>query len=123
MSNCSKSWIKESFNYHGKYLTYKFGGEDKFVGRFKYGGMGHFKTFLKKNFTPEEYFKMYDEGFTPVGILETKGYVSKNLQEFAKHYGFEPTQRGVQQALKYVRDEKDRKEDAQFLGVEVEALA
>lgn len=71
-------WNKENFNYHGGYLTY----EGKFIARFKYRGMpitmGMFKSFLIKNFTPEEYFAIYDNGRgpAPIQILDDRGFNS-----------------------------------------------
>jgi len=54
-----------------------------FVARFKYAraksSANHFVKFLTKNFTPNEYFTLFDLGATPLGILESKGYISLNV--------------------------------------------
>lgn len=77
---------KDGFNFDGMYLTYLVDGERKFVARFKRGGMGHFKSFLVKNFTVEEYFSML-ETMTPMDILFTKGYCSPAMMKVKQMYG------------------------------------
>lgn len=87
---------REDFHYHGGYLNYGYVGmrgeeyvrEDEFIGRFKYGGMGVFKTFLIKNFRVEEYFGKLDAGFAPLTILESKGFVSHNVRKAMKMKGY-----------------------------------
>ena len=66
------------------------GKERTFVGRFKYANpkrsAKHFCKFLVANFTPEEYFKL-KKTMPPIKVLETKGYVSFNV-ELAKKKGW-----------------------------------
>ncbi len=83
------------FTYDGMYLHY----DGKFVARFKYGGMVAFKKFLRENFTVEEYFDLLDSGMTPMGVLETKGYVSPNAAKILKRRGYPATQEGLNQML------------------------
>ena len=75
-------FIKEEFNYHGGYLTY--GADHKFIARFKYqkGDKPSFLRFLIANFTPEEYFARYANGESPLGILESKGFVLPRIQKY-----------------------------------------
>ena len=73
-------FISANFENLGDKIYYKYLGELKFVARFKNGrpGKGKFKKFFKNNFTPKEYFDLYDNGrgLPPLAILETKGYES-----------------------------------------------
>ena len=100
---------KTKFNYSGGYLTY--GTDHKFVARFKYtpGDHAHFKSFLIKNFSVEEYFAARDADVSPLKILETKGYVSKTVQHTLKRSGFAQTLEG----LKAYIAEQMRKSDEQ----------
>lgn len=58
--------------------------EGQFVARFKYARPGvnatAFCRFLVENFTVEEYFAQRAAGVAPLTILESKGYVSPNVQ-------------------------------------------
>lgn len=72
---------RKNFTYHGGYLHYNVGSESRFVARFKWGGMGDFKTFLIKNFSVGEYFSLLDSGVAPCTILEAKGWVHPNLKK------------------------------------------
>lgn len=90
---------KTQFNFDGMYFTY--GTDRKFVARFKRSGMAHFRSFLVKNFTVEEYFSLADTGMAPLTILESKGYVSPNAAKVLKAYGFPVSQEGVKQYLAY----------------------
>lgn len=83
---------KELFSYHGGYLTYA----GKFVARFKYSARDKagFVSFLTKNFTPYDYFKQIAEGATPVGLLESKGYISKTIKDVLTRNGYEATPEG-----------------------------
>lgn len=69
-------WNKEDFDFSGGYLTYRYDHtkHPAFVARFKYGGMGRFKSFLVKNFYPDEYFAMLRMGLAPYEILESRGW-------------------------------------------------
>ena len=57
----------------------------EFVARFKYvkRNMGPFMTFLRKNFTVEEYFDRYDAGETPLDIVKSKGYIASHIKATA----------------------------------------
>jgi len=83
-------FVNKNFNYDGMYLKY----DDKFVARFKYGGMVAFKKFLRDNFTVEEYFGLLDTGLPPLKVLETKGYVSPNVARILKMRGYPMTLEG-----------------------------
>ena len=84
-------FINKNFKYDGMYLKY----ENRFVARFKTGGMVAFKKFLRENFTVEEYFNLL-EGceMPPLKILETKGYVSPTVCRTLKSKGYPQTQAG-----------------------------
>lgn len=80
---------------------------ERFIARFKYRKPAscakHFVKFLIANFTVEEFFKikLLDKNATPIGILETKGYVSYNVCTLLKKEGLPQTQEGYQ---KFVED-------------------
>jgi hypothetical protein len=99
MINKNNAFKQDNFCNNGGYLTYTYRDKNHFIGRFKYGGLGHFKKFLMKNFEVQEYLDRLEAGETPGKVLETKGYVSKNLSDMAIRYGFPATQEGVKQAL------------------------
>lgn len=91
---------KDQFSFDGEYLMYG-PYPRKFVARFKRGKADRagFVSFLIKNFAVEEYFRDLDAGGTPVGILESKGYVSATVKKILKQMGFEPTLAGKQAYL------------------------
>jgi hypothetical protein len=73
---------------------------DWVVARFKYNrDCTSFRTFLTKNFTPDEYFGLTANRVTPLGALETKGYVSSNVKKILKEAGYPQTQDGKKQYL------------------------
>lgn len=74
---------KDLFDKSGEYVTY--GPDRKFVARFKHvrGNKASFLKFLIKNFSTEEYFDALKTE-SPIPILETKGYVSKHIVDWAK---------------------------------------
>lgn len=82
---------KSKFVSAGGYLSY----DGKFVARFKYNrrDLAGFKSFLSKNFLVEEYFEL-TKTLAPLQALETKGYVSKTVQNALTRLGYEPTQAG-----------------------------
>lgn len=90
-------FIKDQFNFDGMYLTY--GTDRKFVARFKRGGMAHFRSFLIKNFTVEEYFARREANDAPLTIVESKGYVSPIVGKILKSMGYPVTQEGKQAYL------------------------
>lgn len=94
-------FVKAEFNFDGEYLTYNMAGlpngqTRRFVARFKRnkGDRAGFMSFLMKNFSVEEYFREYDAGGTPFGLMENKGYVSNTVKKILKSTGYEPTQAG-----------------------------
>lgn len=91
---------KDLFSFDGMYLMYG-SDEKKFVARFKGRGSDRagFTKFLMKNFTPCEYFGALAAGGTPVGILESRGYVSATVKKILKQAGFAPTIDGKRQYL------------------------
>jgi len=91
-------FVNKEFNYDGMYLTY--GTDRRFVARFKYGGMGAFKKFLRENFTVEEYFDLLEnQDLPPVRVLQTKGYVDPKVAKILKMRGYPQTQEGMKQML------------------------
>jgi len=108
------NFIKENFDTFGGYVTY---GTDnisrnrKFVARFKYAkdGMGSFLTFLRKNFTVEEYFSRLDGGEAPLKILQSKGYLQPHIKKWLKEAGYEVSVAGFDQ---YVKDSVSRRKAA-----------
>ncbi len=89
-------FIKSEFHYHGGFLTYN----QKVVARFKYTprDKGPFVTFLVKNFTVEEYFKLC-ETLPPSKVLATKGYISSTVKSMLKERGYPQTQDGLDKYL------------------------
>lgn len=90
-------WDKNFFHYSGGYLTYN----AKFVARFKYlrNGMGDFKKFLVTNFTPDEYFALLEKRDTPIGILQTKGYVQPHIRKELERQGYPVNLEGFRQMM------------------------
>ena len=64
-------------------------GSQKFVARFRTAGTGTFMTFLRKNFTVEEYFAALDAGESPLNIAQAKGYLLPHVKRTLKEYGYE----------------------------------
>ena len=98
-------WNTNMFSGGKQYIYYN----NKFVARFKYhaGGKTHFKNFLIRNFTPEEYFSLRETfDMLPLKILETKGYVSPNMARACKSSGFPETSDGVAGMLKHLAEEE-----------------
>ena len=92
---------KNKFQAGGGYVHY----EGKFVARFKHcpQDKGPFLTFLRKNFTVEEYFeKTSGSGIecTPVKVLESKGWLAPRLKKMCRENGFEETVVGFQQMIR-----------------------
>ena len=78
-------FILSNFVDRGEYVFYNYRFEEKFVARFKRGGKASFIKFLKANFTPDEYFARREiKGETPLGILNSKGYVSPMAKKAKK---------------------------------------
>lgn len=85
----------ENLNDSNGWLSY--GPERKFVANFskRGGGKATFVKFLIKNFTVEEYFEMLDANKSPLGIVETKGYVLPHIKAMLKKRGLPQTQAGL----------------------------
>ena len=91
-------FVNKEFNYDGMYLTY--GTDRRFVARFKYGGMGAFKKFLRENFTVEEYFDLLEnQDLPPVRVLQTKGYVDPKVAKILKQRGYPMTLEGMNRMI------------------------
>ena len=91
-------FVNKEFNYNGLILTY--GSDRRFVARFKYGGMGAFKKFLRENFTVEEYFDLLEnQDLPPVRVLQTKGYVDPKVAKILKMRGYPMTLEGMNQMI------------------------
>jgi len=79
-------FTKENLIKEGKYLFYLPDGsathyaDRKFVARFRIAGIGSFATFLRKNFTVEEYFASLNAGEDPFTIAKSKGYLLPHLR-------------------------------------------
>jgi hypothetical protein len=71
-------------------------GQPIFIARFKYlkRNMGPFMTFLRKNFTVEEYMERMDAGETPLDIVKSKGYIAAHIKAQMKKAGYPVTQAG-----------------------------
>lgn len=87
------------------YVFYNHNGERKFVARFKRGGKADFLRFLRKNFTPAEYFSKLEQGLAPLKVLEEKGYVSPIVKKILKRRGYPQTQAGF---AAMIADETDK---------------
>lgn len=75
--------------------------ERKFIARFKHvpGTKRSFISFLKKNFTVEEYFGIMDQkvlGQGPLTILMAKGYLQPHIKKWLKRDGYPVTPEGYQ---------------------------
>jgi hypothetical protein len=95
------TFTKENLVNDGGYVTYlpmpNCSYDDrKFVARFKHArdGAGSFVTCLRKNFTVEEYFDLYDSGMSPLPIAQTKGYLLPHIKKWLKRDGYPVTTEG-----------------------------
>ena len=101
-----RTWANGTIVECGGYVTYRendengkaIWGKDKFIARFKYQKreIGPFVTFLRKNFTPGEYFARMEAGESPAAILESYGYfyASPALKRELKKGGYPVTKEG-----------------------------
>lgn len=74
----------------------------RFVARFKYGAktsIGPFMTFLRRNFTVEEYFARIDAGECPLEIAESKGFMLSHIKKWLRQGGYPVNQAGFEQFL------------------------
>jgi len=99
-------FTKQNLIHDGMYIHYTASGSrwdtsNKFIARFKHSrdGLGSFMAFLRKNFTVEEYFARLDAGETPLGIVQSKGYIAPHIKKWLKRYGYPVTPEGYQQFL------------------------
>jgi hypothetical protein len=107
MTHTATPFTKENLIKDGEYLYYvppgcgPYSDASKFVARFKYGrgGMGTFATFLRKNFTVEEFFAEMDKGTGPLAILEAKGYILPHIKKWLREGGYPVTRAGYDQLL------------------------
>ena len=94
----SAGWIEVHIKINGKW-------DRKFVARCRnHSHAGSFMTFLKKNFTIEEYFEAYDSGIPPLKILETKGYITPNMKRVLRAAGFSATPEGNRRYLESLKE-------------------
>jgi hypothetical protein len=101
------NFSRDGFINSGGYVSYREVGSvqpARFVARFKYnrGNAGAFITFLIKNFTVEEYFGRYNKGETPLGILESKGYMQPHIKKLLKSQGYPVTKDGFNAYVKAI---------------------
>ena len=99
------AFIKENFRNSNGYITYRAEFSDyKFVARFKSvcgtNGANTFMTFLRKNFTVEEYFAAIDAGESPLNIAQAKGYLLPHVKRTLKEQGYEVSVAGFDQYIK-----------------------
>ena len=104
-------FTKENLIVDGAYVYYSPSGsayapDQKFVARFKQmmtwpaaaktmrRNQGPFMTFLRRNFTVEEYFSRLDAGESSVAILESKGYVPSHIKRWLREAGYPQTPEG-----------------------------
>ena len=92
------AFTKENLSQDGTHLVYTGpkvpGSKTGFIARFKYTHNATFATFLRRNFTVEEYFDLYNQDIAPINILETKGYMSPNVKKALKRAGYPTTAEG-----------------------------
>ena len=92
------NFTKDNFRVSRGYVTYIADGRTRFVARFKYGATSSarpFATFIRRNFTVEEYFGRLDAGESPLEIAASKGFVLSHLKTMLRKNGYEPTQAGL----------------------------
>jgi len=96
------NFTKENLSIESEYIIYRNGTESKFVARLKYGqktSRGPFVTFLTKNFTVEEYFSRMENGESPLGIMQSKGFILSHIKKWLREGGYPVTQEGYKQYL------------------------
>jgi len=77
------AFTKDNLVKNGMYIHYVADGERRFVARFKHArdGQATFMTFLRKNFTVEEYFHELEvNDVPPLKIVEEKGYLLPHIK-------------------------------------------
>jgi hypothetical protein len=98
------AFTKENLVRSGHYVHYSPSGNSYspdavFVARFKHarGSVGPFMTFLRKNFTVEEYFARRDAGESPLPIVKSKGFILSHIKSWLRKDGFAVTPEGYEQ--------------------------
>ena len=77
-------------------------GTRTFVARFKgvqRRSLGPFMTFLRRNFTVEEYFAEREAGETPLRIARKKGFILSHIKTWMKREGYALTLEGYERWL------------------------
>ena len=95
-------FTKENLKRDGQWLHYwptNSMSDRKFVARFKVGGIGSFATFLRKNFTVEEYFARLEDCNAPLTIAESKGYLLPHIKRQLAELGYPLTQAGFRRMI------------------------
>ena len=93
------AFTKENLDYFGGYITVNLEGRDRFIARLRYGATsskGPMMTFLRKNFTIEEFLARHEAGEAPLTILESKGFVLSHIKKWLKAAGLPQTQAGYE---------------------------
>jgi hypothetical protein len=107
---------KDQFNYSGGYLDYTDdNGTKRFVARFKYAqttSRGPWVTFMIKNFTVEEYFSGIADGYTPLKVMEARGYVLSHIKKWMKSDGWTDLTHAGYKAWTLWRRERDENREA-----------
>jgi hypothetical protein len=91
-------FTKENLHKDGPYVHYRPAGgsykDEKFVARFKVGGIGSFMTHLRKNWTVEDFFAERDAGKSPLDIAKSTGYLLPHIKKWLKQDGYPTTKAG-----------------------------
>lgn len=81
--------------------------DNEFVARFKGSiprkSMKPFMTFLRRNFTVEEYLDRLHTGETPMQIARSKGFIMSHIKAELKKGGYPVTTEGYSQYMKDVQ--------------------
>ena len=100
MVNKNNAFTQDNFCNNGGYLTYQHGNENHFIGRFKYGGLGHFKKFLMKNFEVQEYLDRLEAGETPDRTTTQQKAFMGELKGYAKDQKVMYTRNGFDRPMR-----------------------
>lgn len=86
-------------------------GKQHFVAAlYKHGhdaDKGPMMTFIRKNFTAEEWFRAAAAGFAPATICEARGFVTVHPRREAKRRGYPATPIGVKRMMADIYDYSD----------------
>jgi hypothetical protein len=91
-------FVKGMFQINGDFITYCDGtNTKKVVARFKYAksSQASFISFLIKNFTVEEYFTRLKTEYSPLAILQSKGYMLAHVKKLLKDAGYSTDKAGL----------------------------